>query len=642
METLLFVHGNQSLAAVREHAKGGVRTVALDIQSARALGEAGITHATMSTYELPDSNVRAVDFLNAWSQKPLQNGKNIKQLLTYDGFSVWWCMEQWLFYSFLNRDPLNKIMLAIDAVMAVLRAEQPKHVLFFDDQTLYSRAIPVVAKAVGVPVQSIPAKKALREWFREMIRPWAIAQFLRVHIMARRAVWKVLHLLPRPQPQVSTGKRILAVCSYQWRTIEHPALKESVLGDPYLTPILEPLKGYAITHVDATQREYRGFGTLRAKVRSGKRHVLFEQYLARQRIASVRHGLRELRATARTLEMTAGFRESWLMDGIDLWQLVGPQFRCYFSHRLEGHLLDIACAKSLLEHEKPDLVIYPCEGGDLAYVFFKLCADAGIPSVGIQHGTISYSPLSVHLAQEMCQGKPECVPRPTKLLVYGAYYRDFLAQSGYPRNEITVVGNLRYDHFINAKKMSRDAMAKKYGLDPKKRIMLYATQVMPTPREGEEITRAVFQVAKELDLALVVKQHPGEPADTFYHALADEMGLRPLITKNASTLELLTASDFMIGSESTLNYEAMILDKPVIILNFGGGRKDWLPFVKEGAALGVYAPEGVASAVQKVLHNAKVKRELSAKMQKLVNAHCHRIDGKSAARAADVIKELVR
>ncbi len=639
MENVLFVHGNPPVKILQEWVGKGT-VVALDAASSAALEGAGVRHKTASAYPVPDSNKRTVDFLNSWSCKPLMDGKNIKEIMSYEGFSLWWCMEYWLYYSFLYRDPLSKIIEAVDVVSAVLKSEKPETVVFVDDGTLYCRIIPLLAR--GKRVRRVSCKRSLRARIKERIRPWGISQFFKWHIRARKLLWKLERIRAKYKPEKVEGRRVLAICSYNWKTVEHPSLPNPVLGDPYVTPIVEYLKDSTITYVDATQREYRGFSALKQKARTTQRHVLLEQYATFGTAVRVKNALRRFRNAEKALESSSEFRKSWMYEGVDLWPLFAPQFRCYFENRLEGHLVDVECAKLLLLREHPDLVIYPCEGGDLAYIFFKLCADLGIPCVGIQHGTMSYSPLTVHAKEEICKGKPECLPRPAKLLVYGSYYRDFLAKNGhYPAEEISVIGNLRYDHFVNAKKLSKKALIEKYRLDDSKQIVLYVGNILPSQSEYEEMTRAVFRAAKELGVFLVVKQHPGETSDALYHKLANEIGLKHFITKNASTLELIAACDLIIGAESTLDYEAMILDKPVIVVNLGN-RPDSLPFVREKAALGAYRAEDVLPALRNALSDAKTKAMLAVGMKKLVEAHCYKVDGRAAERAAEIIRGLLK
>lgn len=640
METVLFVHGNPPISKVKGMCGKDTQVVALDIKTSLSLSAAGIPHKTAEAYPVPDSNKRTVDFLNAFSCKPLLNGKTIKELMVHDNFSFWWCMETWLYYSFLYRDPLNKIIEAVDIVGAVLKAEKPKTAAFIDNGTLYSRVIPMLA--VKIQLKPIQLARSAKEKIKEYIRPWGIKQFLSWHSRARNIIWKLEQVRARYRPNKTEGKRILAVCSYNWKPVEHPSLESPIVGDPYITPIVEQMKDSSITYVDTTQREYRGFRALKQKAHTSQRHVLLEQFATFGSTIRARNALKAIKRNAKAFEQSPEFRKSWLIDGIDLWPLIAPQFRCYFDNRLEGHLMDFECAKALLAHENPDLVMYPCEGGDLAYVFFKLCSDRGIPCIGIQHGTMSYSPLTVHEKEEICKGKPQCLPRPAKLLVYGTYYKDFIIKNGhYPADEIAVIGNLRYDHFVNAKKISKKAMADKYSLDSSKQIVLYVGNILPSQSEYEETTRAVFKAAKELGLFLVVKQHPGEAGDILYHKLANEIGIRPFITKNASTLELLTACDIIIGAESTLDYEAMILDKPVIIVNLGN-RPDSLPFVRENAAIGVYKSEDVLPALKNSLFDKKTKENLAKGMAKLIEAHCYKIDGRSAERAAEIVKEMAK
>lgn len=640
METVLFVHGNPPIIKVKGLCGKDTQVVALDIKTSLSLSSAGIAHKTADAYSVPDSNKRAVDFLNSWSCKPLLNGRTIKDLMVYDNFSFWWCMEHWLYFSFFYRDPLDKIIETVDIINMIMKIERPEKVIFIDNDTLYSRVIPILASKSKL-VRIICARP-VKEKIKEYIRPWGIKQFLSWHARARKLLWRFERLCAHYKPKQKAGKHILAVCSYNWKPVEHPVLQNPVVGDPYITPIVENLKNETITYVDTTQRAYMGFGALKNKARSKQSHVLLEQFTSLGAALRARRALYRIRSAVKSLERSPEFRKSWLLDGIDLWPLIGPQFRCYFDNRLEGHLMDFECAKALLGHEKPDLVMYPCEGGDLAYVFFKLCADKGIPCIGVQHGTMSYSPLSVHAKEEICKAKPQCLPRPTKLLVYGPYYRDFLVSNGnYPDSEISVIGNLRYDHFVNAKTLSKNRIANKYHLDKSKQIVLYAGQIFLSKSEGEEVIRAVFSAAKELDLFLVVKQHPGETSDALYHQLANEIGIKPFITKNTSTLELLTACDVIIGAESTLDYEAMILEKPVIIVNLGT-RPDSLPFVKEIAAIGVYKSEDVLPALKNSLFDKKTKENLAKGMAKLIEAHCYKIDGKAAERAAEVARGLIR
>lgn len=642
MTTVLLAHGNPAVQRLQPFLGKGVRVVALDIATSAALTKAGIAHKTADAYALPDSNKRTVDFLNAWSSKPLLNNKTIKDVLTHDGFSFWWCMEQWLYYSFLYRDPLNKVIEAIDAVMTVLDAENPANIVFVDDGALVSKIIRLVADKNQIAAAPIACPRTAKERVTALIRPWGIREFFRWHIRARKFLWKFERVRARYKPPQPKGKHILAVCAYHWRTVEHPSLSAPVLGDPYITPIAQQLRGNAVTYVDATQREYVGFSALKNKARSAQRHVLLEQYASVKTVLGVRRALKQLQRAARELERSPAFQKSWTLDGIDLWPVIAPQFRCYFTRRLEGHLMDYASVKALLAHERPDAVMYPCEGGDLAYVFYALCKREGIPCVGVQHGTMSYSPLTAHHPDEMCADKPSCLPRPTKLLLYGSYYRDFLVMNGsYPPKELEVIGNLRFDHFVNARKLAKKDMAAKYGLEANKPVVMYLTQILPSPQESEQITREVFRAVKELGLPLIVKQHPGEPSDALYHALAKEYGLQPLITKTASTLELLTASDVLIGAESTLDYEAMMLDKPVIVVNFGG-RPDTLPFVTEGAALGVTKPEDTLPALQKALFDEPTRKAQAERMRALIEKHCYKIDGKAAERAAGVVRELIK
>ncbi len=642
MTTLVLAHGTLqplTVKRIRALAGEGAQIVALDLAADLALRTAGIAHKTRAAYPSQDSSRRGVDWLNEWSCKSLLNGRNIKDVLVYEDFSFWWCMEHWLFYSFYYRDQLEKIIDAVDAVKTIINIEHPEQIAFVDEKTLFSKVIPRVAgSARMIPIVQ---RRPLRKRFWEFFRPSFIKQFLRWHTRARRLIWRWQRWRAGYTPESKGGQKVLIACAYQWKPVDHPALTRPILGDPYTTPIGEQFTNDTVTYIDCTQRFYMGFNALRQKARTKQRHVLLEQFLSGKAWQTIRKITRRLQLAARELERSPAFLASWNYEGIDLWPLIAPQFRSYFSHRLEGHVMDYVCVGSLLDREQPDIAVYPCESNDLAYVFFSQCAKRGIPCVALQHGSLPYAPPLVHLPEEACVGSPRCVPRPTRLLVHGPYYKEFVVKhTRLPPESIAVVGNLRYDHFAAARNLSKKTMAEKYGIDPSKQCIMFLTQILHSEQETEELARSIFAAAKDLSLPLIVKQHPAEPSDALYRRLANELGLKPIITKTAPTLELLTASDILIGPESTLDYEAMILDKPVIIVNFSS-MPEGLPFVRENAALGVHTPEEVLPALKKSLFDAKTRSALLKNARAIVEAHCFKVDGKAAERAVDVMRGLM-
>jgi hypothetical protein len=95
----------------------------------------------------------------------------------------------------------------------------------------------------------------------------------------------------------------------------------------------------------------------------------------------------------------------------------------------------------------------------------------------------------------------------------------------------------------------------------------------------------------------------------------------------------------VVGAESTLDYEAMILEKPVINISLGSDFS--LPFVDEGAAIGVRSVCDISYAIDRCLTNEDVRNRLKENMKKLVAEHCYVIDGKAAERSADIIRRML-
>jgi 3-deoxy-D-manno-octulosonic-acid transferase len=92
---------------------------------------------------------------------------------------------------------------------------------------------------------------------------------------------------------------------------------------------------------------------------------------------------------------------------------------------------------------------------------------------------------------------------------------------------------------------------------------------------------------------------------------------------------------------STTALEAMILDKPVIIVDFIKNPFP-TPYTESGAAIGVYKEEDLAPTIEKVLHNQKVQKELKNNRKQFVYEHAYKIDGQASKRVVDLIKLMIQ
>jgi len=282
-----------------------------------------------------------------------------------------------------------------------------------------------------------------------------------------------------------------------------------------------------------------------------------------------------------------------------------------------------------------------------ASVFCRACIVAGklngVPSLAIQHGLItptayaySHQPgewgadrsgLGRHLA--------------TATALYGPEFRDILLANGYGEDALFLTGQPRYDELANADAIfDRDAFAAELGLDPSRPMLAVTTQTHAMePAEAERLLRATFKLAVDVpEMQVVVKPHPNEPTG-LHRRLVAEMGAGiTLADKGLVTPRLLHACDALLTVYSTTALEALILDRPVVIIDlWGGGASN--PYIQSGAVIGVTDEAELAGAVERALKGGLTESERSAR-QSFVHSLAYKVDGKASERVVDLIGRL--
>ncbi|AKB18819.1 UDP-N-acetylglucosamine 2-epimerase [Methanosarcina sp. WWM596] len=223
-------------------------------------------------------------------------------------------------------------------------------------------------------------------------------------------------------------------------------------------------------------------------------------------------------------------------------------------------------------------------------------------------------------------------------LVTGDKFKEMKQIAG-DYKKIKVVGQPRYDSLYYLNKLeSKDLFFEKYDINPKNKIILWTTQC--SAMDKEENTRnfdSVFSAIKDLsNVTLIIKQHPGE---TNYHRELINLylikhNLNAIVPpKDSDTFELLNFCDLMISKDSTTVLEAVILNKPVIVLNLGKSA-DKRDYVKENIAIGVYDENSLKPSIEKLLFEDDF---LAINRKLFINRYIYRFDGMSTKRVIELI-----
>jgi len=229
-----------------------------------------------------------------------------------------------------------------------------------------------------------------------------------------------------------------------------------------------------------------------------------------------------------------------------------------------------------------------------------------------------------------------------KLAVMGDYARKILIKCGIDKTRLVVTGRPSYDALVRAEEhFEKDNICRKLGLDSTKKIIVYTTENLPL-EESKAMVYSICRVVKEFsDSQFIIKVHPSELSLSLYERATRDVGVDALITRDVDIYEVLYVCDIMITGFSATALDAMMLDKPVITVNFTG-LEDPLPYAESGATLGVYVERDLVEAIKKGLYDENVKEKLRDAREKFVFEQSYKRDGKATERVVELIEQMVQ
>lgn len=266
----------------------------------------------------------------------------------------------------------------------------------------------------------------------------------------------------------------------------------------------------------------------------------------------------------------------------------------------------------------------------------KLFEIHNIPSIIIQHGltTKDMAGFGVMPIESRVQA------------IWGNASYKWHLKRGNKSQKIT--GNPSFDNICKLI-FDKEQIYNKMKLDPNEKIILITTgrfagiESKYTIESEERLIRSTFNALKELENhQIIVKLHPAY--QTRYKAmilnLAAEENINIKIIKN-SLWDLLAISDILITFTSTTGLEAMIFNKPVLIIDLEY-KEDMVGYGSSGAAILINNQKNIISSIKNILYDDKTREKLAKASEKFVYDNAYLLDGKSSERVANLIENEIK
>jgi len=578
-----------------------------------------------------DVREEAMKWMKIWPGIKI-DGKNFKELVSYDNTSLWWYAEFWFCNAHSSYDnSILDIFQSIETADRILNKEKPDDVISVGESLLCS-IIHLVAKSREIKTSMVQTKNFSR-YFDKNVRPILVKQFKKLKGFLRKTSKR--ELLQKTPEKI----KILMFThpTYRQATI-YPETGRNIVEDTIISPVMGEMKDCDIVVVDTDP-----FASLRLDFifnSPGYNHLeSYTNTLIEEKISKEEKLLKEKWKSIKP------FLEKVLMyKSIELMPLLEQKFSEMFCRYFVDAVKYIELSKEAVRVERPDVLVILDECGLYGKAAIFAGKNAGLPTVAIQHGVLGESNIDLlRTAEELADGlTPSYNPTPDKTLVSGEYYKTLLTDFGHSEDSIVPLGQPKYDILAKADKIfNKERIRKTFGIKPHEKMLLLASQPFPN-EENKTFFKSLFKAVKKIPkIKLVIKLHPNEYDSSLHKNTAKEAGVDVAIIKDINTLELLYACDALITVSSTVALEAMILGKPVLIANLAG-KPAQVPYVESGAAVGVYKDSDMIPIIKKVLFGNETMKKLEEPRKKFVFDHACKIDGMAARRIADVIRNMVR
>src|SRR5262249_19017254 len=141
-----------------------------------------------------------------------------------------------------------------------------------------------------------------------------------------------------------------------------------------------------------------------------------------------------------------------------------------------------------------------------------------------------------------------------------------------------------------------------------------------------------------LGATCLIKPHPAESDDDYARLLREVRARRTrVLPATADLLRLLHAADVLVTVESLSAVEAVVLDKPVVVLNAPTNLRE---MVDEGVALAVPAGDDPTDALRRALFDAPTREALAAARARYRPMIAYGDDGQATGRILALVREV--
>lgn len=304
-------------------------------------------------------------------------------------------------------------------------------------------------------------------------------------------------------------------------------------------------------------------------------------------------------------------------------------------------IADIRALQRIMKKEKPDIVLQMASVGGPQHYFFlmaKVAKELGIPSLELQHAGATIDPRSVYSRIET-----------DYLATYGADVNVWHERLGNAPGRLIAAGSPRFDQYVNERARG---IAKgkqlfiELGLDPARPVLL---AVVPSSEayvnsvdsyqlaEFFGAIRAAHRTVPGLQVLFKFRgyNHIGAAREYLQELFPADCA----IAGNEDIFSLLCASDAAVCHNSTVIYQAVLAQKPLVLYPWKRFDTYHAQVYSRAAPLFYSAREAIGS-ISRMFTDASYREELLACQKQFLKGYS--FDGQSSKHVAELLHTLAQ
>ncbi len=288
-------------------------------------------------------------------------------------------------------------------------------------------------------------------------------------------------------------------------------------------------------------------------------------------------------------------------------------------------------AECIIKNCKLKSIVVCLDGTMLSNCVTAIAKKYKIPNYSIQTVLVGNNPLLSNLYKA------------DKICVYGLHGYKILEQLGYDKDKIILTGNPRYDYVKNLNiENARKTIAEKYSFNTNQKLVVIAMSRWHA--NDEEWIYKLIRFCNAKNLQLILKIHPLYRVK-WRHENEERIKLIKKMCKNEKyqiiydidTSILLPVSDIVITDYSNVGIEAILLNKPLLTVDFNYElRADAPRYHEYGAAINITKYEALENTILDILQG-QYTTEVEKKDIRIADLYNYKNDGKATERIFNIL-----